>query len=55
MDALSDSMVVATSGWFFVGAGWAVSAAALLGYAAMVVTRGRRLSRAVPAEERRWS
>jgi hypothetical protein len=55
MGALTNSTVVATSGWFFVGAGWTVSAAALLGYAAMVVARGRRLSRAVPAEERRWS
>jgi hypothetical protein len=55
MGALAASAIVASSGWFFVGAGWAVSAAALLGYAAMVLTRGRRLSRAVPPEERRWS
>lgn len=49
------AVVLADSSWLYVGLGWGVSAGALVGYAALVVARGRRLSRQVPPEERRWS
>lgn len=39
----------------YVAAGWIATIALLGGYAAAVIRRGRRLSRAVPPEERRWS
>lgn len=35
--------------------GWGVTVFAVGGYAAVLVRRGRRLSRVVPPEERRWS
>ena len=38
----------------YIAAGWSVSAALLLGYAVMIVLRGRRLSGRVPARRRRW-
>jgi heme exporter protein CcmD len=39
----------------YVAAGWLATAALLGGYALSVVRRGRKLSRHVPREERRWS
>lgn len=39
----------------FVAAGWLGTAAVLGGYALSVLRRGRKLSRQVPAGERRWS
>jgi hypothetical protein len=39
----------------FIVAGWGVSLAVLGGYAASLVLRGRRLSRQVPPERRRWT
>ncbi len=39
----------------YVAAGWIATIGLLGGYAATVIRRGRRLSRAVPPEERRWS
>jgi hypothetical protein len=42
------------SQWGYVIAGWAVSAVAIVGYAAAVIARGRALSRRVPPERRRW-
>ncbi|HET6949303.1 MAG TPA: hypothetical protein VFI47_02950 [Acidimicrobiales bacterium] len=39
----------------YVAAGWIGAGALLGGYALALVRRGRRLSRQVPAEERRWS
>jgi heme exporter protein CcmD len=38
----------------FVLSAWGISAAALALYAARVLSRGRRLSRRVPEERRRW-
>jgi hypothetical protein len=35
-------------------AGYAVTFVALVGYAARVITRGRRLARTLPPEERTW-
>lgn len=52
---MSALIVAASSSWWYVGLGWAASGSALFGYAAWVVVRGRRLSRVVPPEERRWS
>ncbi len=49
------TIVLADSPWLYVGLGWGASAGALLGYAGWVVVRGRRLSRDVPPEARRWS
>jgi len=39
----------------YIAAGWLGTAALVGGYALLVVRRGRRLSRMVPPEERRWS
>jgi hypothetical protein len=42
------------SQWGWVALGWAVTAVALIAYAASIVVRGRALSRRVPPEQRRW-
>ena len=42
------------SQWGYVIASWGVTAAVVGGYAAVVITRGRRLSAQVPPDERRW-
>jgi hypothetical protein len=42
------------SGWGYVIAGWAVTVVAIVAYAAVVIARGRALSRRVPPEARRW-
>lgn len=39
----------------YVAAGWIATIGLLGGYAAAVIRKGRRLSRVVPPEERRWS
>ena len=39
----------------YLAAGWLGTAALVGGYALAVVRRGRKLSRQVPGEERRWS
>lgn len=39
----------------YVLTGWIGAAALLAGYAGSVLRRGRRLSRQVPPEDRRWS
>jgi heme exporter protein CcmD len=41
--------------WGFVVAGYAITLAVLGGYAIWVVRKGRRLSRRVRSEERRWT
>jgi hypothetical protein len=38
----------------FILGGYAVTAVALAAYAVRVVLRGRRVTRALPPEERRW-
>ncbi len=35
--------------------GWGITVAAIGGYALALVRRGKRLSRVVPPEDRRWS
>ena len=35
--------------------GWGATVAGVAGYALWLVRRGRRLSRTVPPEDRRWS
>lgn len=42
------------SHWGYVALGWAVTAAGLGTYVAVLVKRGRMLSRRVPPGERRW-
>jgi hypothetical protein len=39
----------------YVAAGWIGAGLVLGGYAVSLVRRGRKLSRQVPPEERRWS
>jgi len=39
----------------YVAAGWIATAVVLGGYAVVTIRKGRRLSRVVPPEERRWS
>ncbi len=38
----------------YIVAAWAVSFGAVGGYAVAIIRRGRRLSRQVPPERRRW-
>jgi hypothetical protein len=39
----------------YVAAGWIATFTVLGGYAVATIRRGKRLSRVVPPEERRWS
>ncbi len=39
----------------YVAAGWIITVGVFGGYGASLVHRGRKLSRVVPPEERRWS
>jgi len=55
IDVTQGTAVLANTAWVYVGLGWGASAGALFGYAALVIIRGRRLSREVPVEDRRWS
>jgi hypothetical protein len=48
-------MIVAMTHAGYVAAGWIGAGVVLGGYALAVVRRGRRLSRQVPPEQRRWS
>lgn len=47
-------MIAMTHGGY-IAAGWIGTAVLIGGYALAVVRRGRKLSRLVPDEERRWS
>jgi len=47
-------MIASVDDWTFILAAWGVSAVAIGGYAIAVLRRGRRLSRQVPPEDRRW-
>jgi hypothetical protein len=45
----------ASGTWPFVAAAWAVVFGGMGAYALITVVRGRRLSKQVPPEKRRWS
>ena len=45
----------ASGTWPFVAAAWAVVFGGMGAYALVTVVRGRRLSKQVPPEKRRWS
>ena len=47
-------MTLAMTHLSYILVAWIVSALAVAAYCARLVQRGRRLSRAVPAERRRW-
>jgi hypothetical protein len=47
--------VVAMDHVGYVAAGWGAAVLLIGGYAFTLIQRGRRLSRQVPPEERRWS
>ncbi len=51
---MTATMIASVDDWGFILGAWAVSAAAIGGYAIAVLRRGRRLSRQVPPESRRW-
>ena len=44
-----------TSMWWYVIIAWLAVSGTLAVYAASTVSKGRRLSRQVPPEDRRWS
>jgi hypothetical protein len=44
-----------TGTWPYVAAAWVIVFGAIGAYAVVTVVRGRRLSRRVPTEKRRWS
>jgi hypothetical protein len=54
---VSTTVVIAqaTGTWPFVAAAWAVVFGGMGAYALVTVVRGRRLSKQVPPEKRRWS
>lgn len=41
--------------WSYVAAGYLLAFGSILGYAAWVVVRGRRVGRQLPPEDRSWS
>jgi hypothetical protein len=47
-------MTIAVSNWVYVGAAWLLAAGGLGGYAGLVLARGRRLSRQVSPDRRRF-
>jgi hypothetical protein len=47
-------VIVAMSHLSFILTAWVVSAAAVAAYCVRLVQRGRKLTRAVPADRRRW-
>ena len=51
---LADTLNQAGHYWAYVGAGYGVAFVVLTGYAARTVLRGRRLSRRLPPDQRRW-
>ncbi|WP_426573684.1 hypothetical protein [Aquihabitans sp. McL0605] len=44
-----------TSAWTYVGATYAVAVLLIGGYAASIIARGRKVTRQLPPDERRWS
>lgn len=48
-------LAVLTGTWGYVAAAWVIVFAAMAAYALVTVVRGRRLSRRVPPEKRRWN
>jgi hypothetical protein len=52
---MSGLSILAMTDGGYVGAAWAGAFALVGGYALVVLRRGRKLSRRVPPEERRWS
>lgn len=54
MGAMTATIVAMTHAGY-VAAGWIATSGLLGGYALVTIRRGRRLSRVVPPEERRWS
>ncbi|MEO7555122.1 MAG: hypothetical protein ABIV94_00785 [Acidimicrobiales bacterium] len=47
-------VLAADTGWPYIIAGYVTTVGGLGAYAAWVLVRGRRLSKRVPAGERRW-
>lgn len=54
---MTNAIVLAalTDTWPYVIAGWVVAFGGIAAFALTTVLRGRRLSRQVPPEKRRWS
>ena len=46
---------VVTQAWPYVSAAWIIVLGGLAAYAFVVVRRGKKLSRELPPEKRRWS
>jgi len=40
--------------WWIIILAWAITVVAIVGYAAIVIRRGKRLSAQVPPDARRW-
>lgn len=53
--AATEASGTASNTWPYVIAAWVIVFGALAAYAAVTLVRGRRLSRRVPPERRRWS
>jgi hypothetical protein len=47
-------VLAADQGWPYIVAGYVVTIGGLGAYASFVLLRGRRLSKQVPPEDRRW-
>ncbi|CAB4599236.1 unannotated protein [freshwater metagenome] len=54
---MSNALILAeaTGTWPYVAASWALVLGGMGAYALVTVVRGRRLSKKVPSEKRRWS
>jgi heme exporter protein CcmD len=51
---LADTANQAGHYWFYVGVGYGAAFVALGGYTVRTLLRGRRLSRKLPPDQRRW-
>lgn len=51
----SPLLAALTGGWGYVVAAYVAVFGTIIGYAAYVIVRGRRVTRQLPADERRWS
>jgi len=48
-------LAVVTQAWPYVSASWIIVFGGLAAYAVVIVRRGKKLSRELPPEKRRWS
>lgn len=51
---MAATMLAQTSAWTYVAATYVAATALIVGYAGWVISRGRKVGRQLPPEERTW-